>query len=526
MVRITPKGGGPTSIKGTLPEGWASVSMDAVGTWMTGGTPSRRVTEYFGGKIPWVKSGDLNDGYVETTEETISAAGLANSAAKVLPPGTLSVALYGATIGRLGLLSMTAATNQACANCVVNPEVATNKFLFYYLRQQRQALIEAGQGGAQPNLTNQIVRNWPLPLPPLHEQERITARVDDLFTYIKSAREHLSRVLPILKRFRQAVLAAACSGRLTEDWRNKHSETEPAEQALARCQEEKLRDPTGRRVRRRGTAGMPDVRTVDLPATWTVRTIKELVEAGAIVDFQDGNHGDLYPRKTDFGDSGVTFLTATQVLNNRVLMSEAPLLRREKASQLRIGFAKPRDVLLTHNATVGRVAVMPDIPGEVILGTSVTYYRLQTNYIDPFFCCIAMQGDFWQAQLRSVMEQTTRNQVSITKQVEFSLVIPPLNEQHEIVRRVKTLLNLAEQIEARSSIAEEKAVRLADSILAKAFCGELVLTEAELARREGREYEPASVLLERIKKQRESKSSSKPERKQTRTKVGSASAKG
>jgi type I restriction enzyme S subunit len=295
-------------------------------------------------------------------------------------------------------------------------------------------------------------------LPPLTEQNRIVARIEQLMARTNVLRQRISGVPAILKRFRQAVLTVACSGRLTEDWRNKHPDTEPAEHALARCKEEKLRDPNGHRVRKRGTGGMPDVQTVsDLPATWTVRTIKELVEAGAIVDFQDGNHGELYPRKTDFGDSGVTFLTATQVFNNRVLMSEAPLLRREKASQLRIGFARPRDVLLTHNATVGRVAVMPDSAGEVILGTSVTYYRLRANYIDPFFCCIAMQGDFWQAQLRSVMEQTTRNQVSITKQVEFSLVVPPLNEQQEITQRVEALFKIADAVDERVSRASVRA---------------------------------------------------------------------
>jgi type I restriction enzyme S subunit len=239
-----------------------------------------------------------------------------------------------------------------------------------------------------------------------------------------------------------------------------------------------------------------------LPETWTLQTVKDPVESGAIVDFQDGNHGELYPRKTDFGDVGLRFLTATQVFNNRVLLSDAPLLKHEKARQLRIGFAKPRDVLLTHNATVGRVGVMPNDAGEVILGTSVTYYRLHPAYIEPSYCCIAMQGEYWQAQLRSVMEQTTRNQVSITKQAEFQLILPPFHEQQEIVRRVQSLFVLADAVEERVRTATLRAHKLTQSILAKAFRGELVPTEAELARREGRDCEPASVLLERIRAER------------------------
>src|SRR5436309_9891760 len=84
-----------------LPEGWAATIIDTAGQWMTGGTPSRKVPAYFGGSIPWVKSGDLNDGVLSTTEEKITQDALQNSAAKLLPAGTVSIALYGATIGKL-----------------------------------------------------------------------------------------------------------------------------------------------------------------------------------------------------------------------------------------------------------------------------------------------------------------------------------------------------------------------------------------------------------------------------------------
>src|SRR5207244_2852576 len=108
-----------------------------------------------------------------------------------------------------------------------------------------------------------------------------------------------------------------------------------------------------------------------------------------------------------------------QVIDNQVLWQEAPFLTREKAAQLRIGFAQPGDVLLTHNATVGRVAVLPEVCGASVLGTSVTFYRLDPGCINTDFCCYAMQSHLWQSQLRLVMEQTTRNQVSVRKQAEF-----------------------------------------------------------------------------------------------------------
>jgi type I restriction enzyme S subunit len=352
-------------------------------------------------------------------------------------------------------------------------------------------------GSATPHLFQKDIKAFRIAIPPLAEQRRIVAKVEALLARVEAARERLARVPTILKRFRQSVLTAACNGQLTGDWRGAY----PSESVGDRL-ENAAKSVDSRSIRhliRRRTTGLADVEEPEFPSSWAIQRVRSLVEAGAILDFQDGNHGSLYPRASDFGDAGVKFLTAQQVFDNHVQLDGTPLLRATVAKKLRIGFARPRDVLLTHNATVGRVAVLPDFEGDVILGTSVTYYRTNPNLLLPEFLCFQMQGKYWQDQLESVMEQTTRNQVSVTKQVEFKLLIPPLAEQHEIVRRVEALFKLADAIERRVAAANARADRLTQAILAKAFRGELVPTEAELARRDNGPYEPAFVLLERIK---------------------------
>ena len=157
----------------SIPKNWRKTSLGSVGIWSTGGTPSRQVSNYFDGGIPWIKSGDLNDGIVTKTDETISQLGLDNSNAKLLPKGTISIALYGATIGKLGILGIESTTNQACANCVINEKIITTRYLFYFLRSQKSYFIQVGQGGAQPNITNWIIWEWPIVIPPLNEQHRI-----------------------------------------------------------------------------------------------------------------------------------------------------------------------------------------------------------------------------------------------------------------------------------------------------------------------------------------------------------------
>jgi type I restriction enzyme, S subunit len=164
----------------SMPMNWRKTTLGSIGIWSTGGTPSRQVSNYFDGGIPWIKSGDLNDGIVTKTDETISQLGLDNSNAKLLPKGTISIALYGATIGKLGILGIESTTNQACANCVINEKIITTRYLFYFLRSQKSYFIQVGQGGAQPNITNWIIWEWPIVIPPLTEQHRIIEKIDRL----------------------------------------------------------------------------------------------------------------------------------------------------------------------------------------------------------------------------------------------------------------------------------------------------------------------------------------------------------
>src|SRR6185437_8387549 len=134
--------------------------------------------------------------------------------------------------------------------------LSSARFLFFYLLSQRRALIEAGQGGAQPNLSNALVRDWVIPLPPLAEQRRIVSAVDAVLARVNAARDRLNRVPAILKRFRQSVLSAACSGRLTADWREKIA-IEPADSLVARILVEKPR-------RKIDATNLPEI-----PASWT-----------------------------------------------------------------------------------------------------------------------------------------------------------------------------------------------------------------------------------------------------------------
>jgi type I restriction enzyme, S subunit len=169
---------------GRIPSHWFVHRLGDLVDMKSGGTPDRGRPDYFGPGIAWVKSGELNDHVVTTTEESITEAGLAASNASVFGSGTLLVALYGATAGRVGVLGIDAATNQAV--CALRPRNGlTTSFLFHALIQRRERLLTERHGGAQPNLSQRTLRLFPVPVPPVVEQQQIAETLDALKSKIE-----------------------------------------------------------------------------------------------------------------------------------------------------------------------------------------------------------------------------------------------------------------------------------------------------------------------------------------------------
>jgi hypothetical protein len=194
-----------------VPTNWVWADVSSVAETTSGGTPRRDRPEYYGGQIPWLKSGELRDRTVFEVEEYITEEGLRNSSAKVFPKGTLCIALYGATVGKLAILGLASATNQAI--CGIFPATGIDpRFLFRFLELIRPELIELGKGGAQPNISQGIVRSTFLPLAPSNEQIRIVEEIEKQFTRLDAAVAALKRVRSNLKRYRASVLKAACEG--------------------------------------------------------------------------------------------------------------------------------------------------------------------------------------------------------------------------------------------------------------------------------------------------------------------------
>ncbi|MCE9620835.1 MAG: restriction endonuclease subunit S [Actinomycetia bacterium] len=199
-----------------------STTLGAAAKWFSGGTPRTGTPGYYGGEIPWAVIGDLTEGAVVTTAKTITPAGLKGSSAKVVEPGTVLLAMYGASIGRTGIASVRMATNQAIACAKVNPNEVRPEFLLRFLQAQKPAFVRAGQGGAQPNISQTIIKAWPFTLPSLAEQDEAVAMIDESLTRLSISIAGIDRAEHLAAAERRALFNSAFAGKLTTSWRRTH----------------------------------------------------------------------------------------------------------------------------------------------------------------------------------------------------------------------------------------------------------------------------------------------------------------
>jgi type I restriction enzyme S subunit len=349
------------------------------------------------------------------------------------------------------------------------PDCLDSEFLRYWFRlPSTLARVTADCTGSTPLTRNRFKEHFflalEIPLPPLAEQQRIVARIEELAALIAQARALRQIASSEAKALLASALDIACSGKRSPD-----SEGETARQMLERVSSMKWPEHVEAR-KRRPTALPPPP---EVPETWLIAEAGELQQYGAILDIQDGNHGSDYPRRAEFGDEGVPFVTAKQLENGAVHIAEAPRLPKDRSSRLRTGFARAGDVLLTHNASVGEVAVAPADAGDFLLGTSVTYWRCNPEALAPRYLFYFMRSGHFQDQLRFIMKQTTRNQVSVLKQVNLWICLPPLREQRRIAAELDVLQAEVDTARRLQNEAAAELDALLPSILDRAFKGGL-----------------------------------------------------
>ena len=436
------------------------LSIGEVCKTTSGGTPSRNNPSYFSGSIPWVKSGELPDGPVIEIEESISEEALQQSSAKLFPEGTLLMALYGATVGKLGILTRPSATNQAICALFPSSQLA-NKYLFWFLRFKRSDLIAQAVGGAQPNISQGIVRDLMIPIPSLDQQKQIVAEIEKQFSRLDEAVANLKRVKANLKRYKAAVLKAAVEGRLVETEaelaRREGRSYETGEQLVQRILEARRRQWQGKGKYRE--PAVPD--TTDLPKLpegWVWSNFESAAERVTV-----GHVGSM---KDEYVELGVPFLRSQNVRANRYDSEGLKFVSQEFHRQLGKSALRPGDIVVVRSGSVGVSCVIPDHLAEANCSDLVIIK--EPRGVLPHY------GAYY---MNSVVEtRVAAGKVGIalthfnTQSVaELPLPLPPMAEQLRIVAEVDRRLSVVREIDALVDANLTRAERLRQSILGKAF---------------------------------------------------------
>lgn len=189
------------------------------------------------------------------------------------------------------------------------------------------------------------------------------------------------------------------------------------------------------------------------PAEWTTVTVGELLKRKWLLDHMDGNHGSDYPKNEEFVEAGVPYIAANAIQLGQVNLRLARYLSPTRAAKLRKGFARDGDVLFAHNATVGPVALLKTTERQIILGTSLTYFRCDPRHLDPGYLKSFLESQHFVCQYQRMMGQSTRNQVPISAQRKFACIVPPIAEQRLIARLLSTwddgIRQLSESVAAK-----------------------------------------------------------------------------
>jgi len=459
-----------------LPMGWVEATLDDIATWGSGGTPKSTFSKYYGGGVPWVVTGDLTDGIVRETANSLSEEGLANSSAKLVPPGTVLVAMYGASIGRVGIAGTALASNQAVANAQVYEGVTAPKYVMYYLLSQRTELARAGKGAAQPNIGQGILKTWPIPIAPLAEQARIVAAIEEQFSRLDAGVAALERVRQNLKRMRAAVTGRLVPPTLTDD---------PVEQLLSHIASERQdylrRHPYSGSKRAPITPNLEEIPGV--PPGWAWATVDQLCTRVV-----DGVH-----KKPEYVSEGIPFVTVRNLTAGNGISFERlnHVTPKDHSEFIRRAHPEKGDLLLSKDGTLGVVRAVRD-PREFSIFVSVALMKLVSHELTDYLE-IALASPVVQRQM--VPKGSGLQHIHLEDLRQDCIPIPPLQEQYRIVAEVHRQFSILDQLEHTAINLSKRASALRSSILAAAFSGKLVSQDPS--------DEPASVLLELIAAEQE-----------------------
>lgn len=417
-----------------IPESWEWMRVGDVGSWSAGATPSRQHPEYYEGEIPWLKTGDLNDGHITDIPEFVGQLALEKTSLRLNPIGSVLMAMYGATIGKLGILKIEATTNQACCACIPYSCIE-NKYLFFYLMSQRKNYISMGAGGAQPNISKEKIVMSLIPVPPLDEQKRIVVKIEEILPYIDQYDKAYTKLETFNKKFpeymKKSILQMAMQGKLVEQRAEEGTADELYEQIVA----EKAQLIKDGKIKKEKP--LPEIAEDEIP--FEIPSSWKWVRFSEVMDVRDGTHDS--PK---YIETGIPLVTSKNISGGGLDFSNVKYISREDADKINE----------RSNVDTGDIlfAMIGSIGNPVIVNKDrefcVKNVALFKNYDKSKMCIEYVYWFLYREQyiMKKVASGGVQSFISLRVFRNYLFPLPPLEEQKRIVAKIEELLPYCDQL--------------------------------------------------------------------------------
>lgn len=440
-----------------LPQAWVSTPLESVLLSIVGGgTPSKSNPGFYEGDIPWMSVKDMNKHILTDTQDHISQEAVDNSSTNVIPAGTPIIATR-MSLGKIVVAGFDSAINQDLKALFPANDVSTG-YLIHWYRSKGRDIENLGTGTTVKGIRLEVLKALSFPLAPLAEQKVIAEKLDTLLAQVDTTKARLERIPDIIKRFRQSVLAAAVSGKLTEEWRKGCSE-EAVENYDEIAREE--RKQYGIKESKNNKKVHVDFEPFEIPSSWNWFRLGSLA-----LKITDGAHNT--PKVLD---TGYPYLMAKDLTNGFMDFSEKRFISEKDHRELYLKCKPNIDDLLIVNIGAGT-------GNNVLIDKDFEFSFKNIAIVKrPSFIYGKYLKIYFDSQKQRIFDEQTRGgaqpflSLTVLHDIEFAL--PGRSEQTEIVRRVEELFTFADTIEQKAAAALERVNNLTQSILAKAFRGEL-----------------------------------------------------
>ena len=416
-----PPGGFKQTEIGLIPEEWEIMKLGSIAETKSGGTPSRNDPSLFQGGIPWVKSGELDDLVVRDTEEKITDKALQNSSAKVFPKGTLLIALYGATVGKTGILGIDATTNQAVCAIFPKADAFTPSYLQYYFIRIRPELLKARYGGAQPNISQTVIKDTIVIIPPLPEQRAIA----HVLSKIQAAAQAQAAIAGRARELKRALMAKLFTEGLRRGEPLKETEMGP------------------------------------MPESWEVEKLGDVCAiATGTTPATD---------KPEYYGGNIPFIKTSEIANNRIIKAETHITQKA-VEDYNLRIYPPGTVLMAmygQGKTRGQVALL-NISAATTQNTAAI---CPCEELDSEYLWQWLMGQYNNLRNAGALGHISHLNLGYVK--AYGIPKPPLDEQREIAYILQT-------VDAKIATAERKRAGLEE--LFRAMLGELMTGRVRVKR--------------------------------------------